>query len=87
MTTWTLIRFRDVVSYLYSLRDAGSELRAAIQSLEHGIPEDAEKIQEEPELPETSELWEWLQAYHWITFIVDHEARDITIIGVERVEL
>ena len=73
MKTWTLIRHPDVVKYLYELRESGSDLRGAIKSLGDGIPEDARNLVESPE------TWEWPEAKHWITFIVDRERMTITI--------
>jgi hypothetical protein len=62
---WTVERVRKVTADLVELREAGTDLRAAINLLHQGIPEDAYKIQEEPE------TWQWLEARHWITFVVN----------------
>jgi len=64
-TYWTVERVRKVTAYLVELRETGTDLRAAVKSLQEGIPADAYKIQEEPE------SWQWLEARHWITFVVD----------------
>jgi hypothetical protein len=75
---WMIQRARSVVAYLIALREHGEELRQAIQSLQQGIPPDAHKIQDEPE------TWEWLEARHWIIFvIVDHNLRWLAVTDVE----
>lgn len=61
---WTVYRARHVVAYLAVLRTEGEELRRVIHMLQSGIPDDARKLQETPE------TWEWLEARHWITFVV-----------------
>lgn len=75
---WTVERDREVVQYLVGLREIGAELRQAINSLHAGIPEDAYKIQDNPE------TWRWLEARHWITFIVDrsHNRRWLVVTTV-----
>ncbi len=62
---WLVERVRTVAAYLIELREAGTDLRAAIKKLQQGIPEDAYQTQEEPE------TWQWIEARHWITFVVD----------------
>jgi hypothetical protein len=74
---WAVERKRSVVQYLISLREAGREIRAAINSLHMGIPEDAHKIQDNPE------TWEWLEARHWITLLVEQDRRWIYVTDVE----
>lgn len=76
---WTLERARQVAAYLIELREAGVESRAAINSLSQGIPQDARMIQEHPE------TWQWLEARHWITFVVTNSPNQkwITITSVE----
>ena len=61
---WTVERVRKVTNYLVELREAGTNIRAAVKSLQQGIPADAYQIQEDPE------TWQWLEAQHWITFVV-----------------
>jgi len=76
---WVVARSSVATAYLVGLREEGRALRQAIHSLQRGIPEDAYQIQEEPE------TWEWLEARHWITFIVDRipNRRTIQIIYIE----
>lgn len=62
---WVVTRLPEITAYTIELREAGTELRAAINALHKGIPQDAYKTAEEPE------TWEWLEARYWITFIVD----------------
>jgi hypothetical protein len=42
-----------------------------------GIPDDARQLREAPE------IWEWLEARHWITFIVDRDIKRIHVTDVE----
>lgn len=77
---WTVFRHRNVTEYLVALREAGEEIRAAVKSLQHGIPSEAWKKQEHPE------TWEWIEARHYITFVVlDHEKRWIGVTEVEAI--
>ncbi|MFN8486647.1 MAG: hypothetical protein U0350_03585 [Caldilineaceae bacterium] len=79
-TYWTVRRARHVVAYLISLREAGEDLRLAINSLHLGPPEDAHKLQDDPE------TWEWLEARHWITFVVaDRNQKWLYVTDVESV--
>ncbi len=75
--TWTLEYAQSVARYLIDLRESGADVRKAIRSLAQGIPEEAQQIQEQPE------TWKWLEARHWITFIVDHSRHWIYISHVE----
>lgn len=74
---WTLGREYGVTAYLIGLREAGVEVRAAVSSLQRGIPEDADKVQDEPE------TWRWLEARHWIVFTVDRSRKWIKVTLVE----
>ena len=77
-TYWTVRRARHVVAYLIELREQGAELRQAVHSLHLGIPEDAHKVADEPE------TWEWLEARHWITFVIaDRNQRWLYVTDVE----
>ena len=80
MILWSLEYDREVVQYLVSLRESGSEIRKAIKSLQHGIPDDARKVQDVPE------TWEWPEARHWITIKVDRERKWIYIADVSEME-
>lgn len=62
---WMVLRLPEVTAYTIELRDAGAALRAAINSLHTGVPQAAYKTQDAPE------TWEWLEARHWLTFVVD----------------
>jgi hypothetical protein len=73
---WTLEYDSDVTRYLYTLRETGNNVRKAIRSLSQGIPSDARRIQDDPE------TWEWLEARHWITFVVDQARKWIYISDV-----
>jgi hypothetical protein len=74
---WTLEYDSDVTSYFYLLRELGTGLRAAVKSLASSFPADAHKIQEDPE------TWEWLEARHWITFVVDRDKHWIYVTNIE----
>lgn len=74
---WTVERRRSVVHHLIHLREEGVDLRRAIESLHHGVPEDARMLQDAPE------TWEWLEARHWITFVVDRDRRWILVTDIE----
>jgi hypothetical protein len=76
---WTVERARDVTAYLIRLRESGEVLRAAINALHAGIPEAAYQVEDDPE------IWEWLEARHWITFVVDRtlNRRRIIVTNVE----
>ena len=74
---WTVERKRSVVVYFIQLREAGADLRSAINTLSAGIPADAYKIKDYPE------TWQWLEARHWITFVVDHEKHWLSVTLVE----
>jgi hypothetical protein len=75
---WTIFRHQEVNRYLISLREAGEEIRAAVRSLENGIPADAWKKGENPE------TWEWIEARHYITFVIlDDEKRWLGVTAVE----
>jgi hypothetical protein len=72
---WTVFPHCTVVSYLYTATD---ELRAAVKSLQHGIPAGAYKLQDHPE------TWEWIEARHYITFvIIDRDKRRIGVTEIE----
>jgi hypothetical protein len=46
--------------------------------LQQGIPPDAHKLQDDPE------PWEWLEARHWITFVVvERNLQWLYVIDVE----
>lgn len=81
MSEWILVRDSEVVTYLYNLRESGTELRQAINSLSNGIPEGARKIQDAPE------TWEWPEARHWITFVVNRERSLIYVAEVSDIRL
>jgi hypothetical protein len=74
---WTVARVRKVTTYLVELRESGTDIRAAIRSLQQGIPADAYLIQEDPE------TYQWLEARHWITFVADRARRWIYVTVVE----
>jgi hypothetical protein len=76
---WTVERARHVTAYLIGLRESGAALRAAINALHAGVPENAYQVTDEPE------MWEWLEARHWITFVVSRtpNRRTITVTHVE----
>jgi len=40
---WTVERDRDVTTYLIGLREAGVDIRAAVNQLHRGIPPDAKQ--------------------------------------------
>ncbi len=74
---WAVERERTVTAYLIGLRGAGENVRAAVNSLHRGIPADAQRVQEHPE------TWRWLEARHWITFVVDRSKQWIYVTVVE----
>lgn len=74
---WTVERCLSVVHHLIGLREAGADLRRAIESLHQGVPEDARKLQDDPE------TWEWLEARYWITFVADRNRRWILVTDLE----
>jgi len=76
MILWSLKYDREVVQYLIGLRESGVEIRRAIRTLQKGIPEDARKIQNIPE------MWEWPEAHHWITFQVDSMSKWIYVADI-----
>ena len=78
MTAWTVIRDRDVLQYLYA---STPELRAAVWSLSKGVPPDARKVQDVPE------TWEWAEARHWITFIVNRKGLLIYVSDVSEIRI
>jgi hypothetical protein len=73
---WTLLYDPDVIRYLYSLRESGANIRSAVRLLSLGIPEDARQLREDPE------IWEWLEARHWIIFAVDRRGKRIYVTNV-----
>ncbi len=75
---WTLEIDRQVAGYLYLLREEGHELRNALHSLSaNPFPHDAQIIQDEPE------TWEWLEARHWILYVVDRPKHWICVTVIE----
>ena len=80
---WTIFRRRAVNEYLIALHEAGEEIRAAVESLQYGIPADAYKVQGSPETPET---WEWIEARHYNTFVIlDYEKRWLGVTEIESI--
>lgn len=79
--SWTVERVQAVVAYLIALREAGVEVRAAVNRLTHGIPSDAYQISDTPE------TWQWIEARHWITFTVDRNRRWIIVTVVQSTTL
>jgi len=74
---WTLEYDSEVIAHLYLLREDGVAIRQAVRSLAKGIPAEARQIQDDPE------TWEWLEARHWITFVIDRGKQWIYVSGVE----
>lgn len=74
-TAWRVHRHKIVTRYLISLREQGVDIRAAIESLKRGVPEDASETD-----PNT---YIWFNAEHWIGFVVDENERAIYVTSVE----
>ena len=78
---WTIIRHRIVTEYLIptdtELRIMRRSLRQAIQSLQNGIPEDAELINE------VTQAYRWQAENHHIRFTADSYRRLIYVTIIE----
>jgi hypothetical protein len=77
---WNIERARTVTAYLIQLREEGEALREAISLLQEGVPQDAYLLETNEELRAVMatlregvelEVWEWIEAQHWIVFFVD----------------
>lgn len=75
---WRVHRRKEVTAYLVSLREHGSEIRQAIESLKAGTPSDATEVE-----PDT---YLWFEAQHWIGFVVDTTEKAIYVSLVELAE-
>jgi hypothetical protein len=76
---WRIHRHQDVTAYLVSLREAGQEIRAHIESLKAtGIPADAMEV--EPH------NYFWLAAGHWIGCVVDEQDKALYIANIDPVD-
>jgi hypothetical protein len=76
---WDVRKHPTVIAYVNRV-DAPSELNAAIARLFAGIPDDAKHLYTRSD---AIEVWEWLEARHWITFTVDRTVNRQTIRVVE----
>jgi hypothetical protein len=75
-TAWRIHRRPEVTAYLVSLREAGTAIRAAVASLQNGVPPDATETE-----PDT---YIWFEAEHWLGFVVDQAEHAIYVSVVEQ---
>lgn len=76
---WDVRKHPTVIAYVNRV-DAPPELNAAIARLFDGVPGDAKHLYTRPD---GIEVWEWLEARHWITITVDRTVNRRTIRVVE----
>jgi hypothetical protein len=78
---WDVRKHPTVIAYVNRI-DAPKELNSAIARLFAGIPDDAKLLHTRKD---GIEVWEWLEARHWIIFTVDRTVnrRTIRVIEVE----
>ena len=85
MAKWTVARHRDVVAYLVTgdlaINAERKAIRAAIESLESGVPDDAHfmRTDDATGLP----MYRWLEARHWVHFIVNEQDQWIRVLRIE----
>ena len=72
---WDVRRHQTVTTYLNRV-DAPPGLNEAISRLFDGIPDDARHLHTRQD---GVEVWEWLEARHWIVFTVDRTVNRRTI--------
>lgn len=76
---WDVRKHPTVIAYVNRV-DAPPDLNAAISRLFDGIPDDARHLHTRQD---GTEVWQWLEARHWIVFTVDRTVNRRTIRVVE----